>query len=252
MDLLRRQRGPSDERPAGAGSTRARNLALAEKVGSTGDMVVGCSACFTSFQRTNKAVSDPAVLARVNQALEVEGLTYHGSIRVRHLLDVLANDFGPEVIAAHVKRPLSQLKVAPYYGCQTIRPDSSFDDGQNPFSMVKLLEALGAKVHHHLREAACCGTALLTTKSEVGFRIVGEILEAASPADCLAVVCPMCHMNLDSYQDKVSQAMGKTLSKIPVMFLPQLIGLAFGLSEHELLFKRHVVPVEPVLSKVVD
>ena len=231
----------------------ARNLALAEKMSDSRTdsrtMVVGCSACFTSFARTNAAIADPATLARVNQALEVENLSYGGTVTVRHMLDILANDFGTAAIAAKVVRPLTGLKVAPYYGCQTIRPYSSFDDGQRPWSMNGILEALGATVYHHLQEASCCGTALLTTKPELGLRIAGGILEAALPADCIATVCPMCHMNLDSYQDKVSRVLAKPI-KIPVTFLPQLIGIAFGLPEKEMQFKRHVVPVEPVLAKV--
>jgi heterodisulfide reductase subunit B len=227
----------------------ARNLALAEKMGNSRTMVVGCSACFTSFARTNAAVADPVALARVNQALEVENLSYGGAITVRHMLDVLANDFGTAAIAAKVKRPLTGLKVAPYYGCQTVRPYAQFDDSQHPWSMTGILEALGATVYHHLQEATCCGTALLTTKPELGLRIAGGILQSALPADCIATVCPMCHMNLDSYQDKVSRVLAKPI-RIPVTFLPQLIGIAFGLSEKEMQFKRHVVPVEPVLAKV--
>ena len=89
----------------------------------------------------------------------------------------------------------------------------------------------------------------MTTKPEIGLGIVGTILEDASPADCIATVCPMCHMNLDSYQDKVSQVMGKKFH-MPVVFLPQLIGLAFGVPEEQLLFKRHMVPVGPALAKL--
>jgi heterodisulfide reductase subunit B len=227
----------------------ARNLALAEKMSSSRTMAVGCSACFTSFARTNVAVADPAMLARVNQALEVENLSYAGTITVRHMLDILANDFGPAAIAAKVVRPLTGLKVAPYYGCQTVRPYAHFDDTQHPLSMNAILEALGATVYHHLQEATCCGTALLTTKPELGLRIAGSILEAALPADCITTVCPMCHMNLDSYQDKVSRVLGKPI-RIPVTFLPQLIGVAFGLPEKEMQFKRHMVPVEPMMAKV--
>ncbi len=227
----------------------ARNLALAERAQGGGDLLVGCSACFTNFGRVTAAAADPAVLKRINQALDVEGLTYKRTIQARHLLDVLANDFGPEAIKARVKRPLTGLTVAPYYGCQTVRPYTAYDDAQHPTSMVGILEALGATVHHHLHEATCCGTALLTTKPHVGFSIVGEILEGASPADCLAAVCPMCHMNLDSYQDKASGAMGKRLN-IPVLFLPQLIGLAFDLPANVLQLRRHLVSAAPVLAKI--
>jgi len=228
----------------------ARNLALAEQAGNGREVLTVCSACYTNFRRTAAAIaSQPRLLDTINQALEVEGLTYHGTAQARHLLDVLANDFGPEAIAAHVQRPLTGLTVAPYYGCQTVRPYSPFDDGQRPTSMLGVLEALGVTVHRHNREASCCGTSLLTTKPQVGFQMVGTILEASSPADCIVTVCPMCHFNLDSYQDKVSQLVGRPL-RIPVLFLPQLMGLAFGLPESALMFKRHVVSVSPALARL--
>lgn len=227
----------------------ARNLALAEQDGEARDVFTGCSSCFTNLQRANLAARNPATLAKINQALEVEGVTFHGTLQARHLMDVLANDVGPEKIKPLIRRPLTGLKVAPYYGCQTVRPYSSFDDGQHPTSMIGILQALGVTIHHHLREATCCGTALLTTKPDVGFRMVGEILEESSPADCIVTICPMCHLNLDSYQDKASKVMGKPFS-IPVLFLPQLIGLALGLPDDQLLLKRHVVPVTPMLTRL--
>ena len=230
----------------------ARNLALAEQVSNGRDLLAVCSACYTNFRRTAVAIaSQSGLLDTINQALEVEGLAYHGTVTARHLMDILANDFSLEAIAARVQRPLTGLTVAPYYGCQTVRPYSPFDDDQRPTSMVGILEALGATVHRHNREASCCGTSLLTTKPEVGLQMVGEILEASSPADCIVTVCPMCHMNLDSYQDKVSQMTGRPL-RIPVLFLPQLMGLAFGLPESALMFKRHVVPVRPVLARLSE
>lgn len=229
----------------------ARSLALAERVGDRLEMLAICSACYTNFRRTAAAVaSNAGLLATINQALDVEGLTYHGTAQARHLLDVLANDFDSEAIAARVRQRLTGLTVAPYYGCQTVRPYSPFDDDQRPTSMVTILEALGVTVHHHPYEASCCGTSLLMTKPEVGFKMVGTILEACSPADCIVTVCPMCHMNLDSYQDRASRAVGKLLH-IPVLFLPQLIGLAFGLPESTLMFHRQIVPFSPVLARIL-
>jgi heterodisulfide reductase subunit B len=228
----------------------ARNLALAEQMGGGSDMIAVCSACYTNFRRTAGAIAtDPSLLAKINQALETEGLTYRGTARARHILDILANDFDLDSIAARVRRPLTDLVVAPYYGCQTVRPYSPFDDDQRPRSMVGILEALGATVHHHPCEASCCGTSLVMTKPEVGIKMAGTILQACSAADCIVAVCPMCHMNLDSYQDKASRLMGQSLH-IPVVFLPQLIGLAFGLPESELMFQRHVVSVETALRRL--
>jgi heterodisulfide reductase subunit B len=115
--------------------------------------------------------------------------------------------------------------------------------------MIGLLEALGVTIHRHPYEASCCGTSLVMTKPEVGIQMAGTVLQACSPADCIVTVCPMCHMNLDSYQDKASRAMGESLS-IPILFLPQLIGLAFGLPESAMMFHRHVVPVQQALESL--
>jgi heterodisulfide reductase subunit B len=228
----------------------ARNLALAEQMGGNRDLLAVCSACYTNFRRTANAIAfDPSLLATINQALEVEGVAYHGTIRTRHLLDILANDFDVESIAARVQRPLTGLVVAPYYGCQTVRPYSPFDDDQKPNSMVAILKALGATVHSHPHEASCCGTSLVMTKPEVGIQMAGTILQACSKAHCIVAVCPMCHMNLDSYQDKASRIMGQSL-RVPVLFLPQLMGLAFGLPESTLMLRRLVVSPESILQQV--
>ena len=227
----------------------ARNLALAEQAEEKADLLVICSACYTNFRRTSEAVAaDPSLLETVNQALEVEGLTYRGTARARHVMDVLANDFALESVVERVTRPLVGLTVAPYYGCQTVRPYSPFDNDQRPTSMVALLEALGVTVHRHNRGAYCCGTSLQMTKPEVGVSMAASVLEACEPADCVVTVCPMCHFNLDSYQDKTTK-MSDQSRRIPILFLPQLMGLAFGLPESTLMFKRHVVSVQPVLER---
>ena len=229
----------------------ARNLALAEQNWEGWDVLTVCSACYTNFRRTTEAARDSATLETINQVLEVEGVTYHGQAVARHVMDVLANDFTVEEIKALVKHPLEGLTIAPYYGCQTVRPYSPFDNDQRPTSMIAVLEALGATVHSHNREASCCGTSLMTTKPELGVKMTSSVLAACEPADCVAVVCPMCHMNLDSYQGKVAQELGHTVN-IPILFLPQLMGLAFGLPEGDLMFERHVVSVKPVLEKLTE
>ncbi len=228
----------------------ARNLALAEQIDEDLTIVAGCSACFTNFRRTHEAVHrDRALLEEINRALEVEDLTYRGKAQVRHLMDVVANDFSSQEIEAHVQRPLTDLVVAPYYGCQTVRPFSPYDDDQAPTSMLHVLEALGATIHRHNREASCCGTSLLMTKQEVGVDMVAEILDACDGADCVVTVCPMCQLNVEGYQDKVSKVLGRRVN-MPVLFLPQLMGLAFGLPDDVLLFDRHIVSVKPVLSRL--
>jgi heterodisulfide reductase subunit B len=228
----------------------ARNLALAEQATGNGrgdasrQLVASCSACYVNLRKVEEKVNeDSALLERINQVLSVDGLTYAGQIRVRHLLDVLANDVGPEALAAKVKHPLEGMRVAPYYGCQTIRPYSPFDSDFYPESMDHLLTALGAEVYPNPMKAACCGGTLMTTKREVGVKLVTDLLEAVEGADCLVTVCPLCQMNLESYQGLVQKALGHPVH-IPVLYLTQLLGLALDLPQEQLGLKHNIVPLE--------
>ena len=222
----------------------ARNLALAEKLNGNSQLVASCSACYVNLRKVEESVkSDAALLDRINQALDVDGLHYAGKIQVRHLLDVIANDVGTEAIAARVKRPLTGLRVAPYYGCQTVRPYSPFDAPYLPETMDTVLASLGVQVHDNPLKAACCGGTLSTTKREVGLKLVSDLFRAVEGADCIVTVCPLCQMNLESYQGQVSKQLGQPLH-MPVLYLTQLLGLAFGLPEKELGLKHNIVPLK--------
>ena len=232
----------------------ARNLALAEKAaegrtngtGARVQVVAACSACYVNLRKVEERVADDAAsLERINQALGVEGLQYSGRTHVRHLLDVIANDVGPDAIAARVTYPLRGLRIAPYYGCQTVRPYSPFDAPDFPESMNGILGALGASVHPNPLQAACCGGTLMTTKREVGVQLVTELLRAVDGADCVVTVCPLCHMNLEAYQRLVSKKVGHQVH-VPILYLTQLLGFAFGLSAEQLGLKHNIVPFDPL------
>jgi heterodisulfide reductase subunit B len=212
----------------------ARNLALGERMDIDGDFLIPCSACYLNLRRVEEHVrQDEDLLDKINEALSEEGLQYKGGIKVRHLLDVIATDFDPSKIAAKVTHKLSGFSVAPYYGCQALRPYGSFDDAEQPRSMEPVIEALGAKVHHWTMGGKCCGAALMSTKKDVAVELTGAILKEAKGADCIVTVCPMCQMNLEAYQDTISKARGEDLG-ISILYLPQLMGLAFDLPENEL------------------
>jgi len=212
----------------------ARNLALAEKTGIPADFLVPCSACYLNLMRTCDLIAHNALTGElVNEVLKEEGLAYHGGRRVRHLLDVLARDVGAEKISSAAKRSLSGLTVAPYYGCQALRPYAVFDNPERPTSMDALIRALGADVHNWSMGAKCCGAGLMTTKDEVALDLVADILDAAQGADCIVTVCPMCQMNLEISQKKVSKMRGRDL-EISVLYLPQLIGLGMELPDEGL------------------
>jgi heterodisulfide reductase subunit B len=207
----------------------ARNLALGEKILPNSDFLVPCSACYLNLRRVKDHVQrDDRLLPKINEALKEEGMQYEGKARVRHLLDVLVTDYDAHAIRPLVKQNLSGIRVAPYYGCQVLRPYCSFDSPEQPGSMEPLIEATGAEVFPWTMGGKCCGAALMTTKKEVALNLTGAILKAAKGADCIVTVCPMCQMNLEAYQKAVSKSRGEDLG-ISILYLPQLLGVAFGL-----------------------
>jgi heterodisulfide reductase subunit B len=212
----------------------ARNLAIAEKTGDVGDVLVPCSACYLNLKKVEEETrSNSDVLEQLNLILQADQLQLRGRMQVRHFLDVLARDFGPEAIRSNLKRALRDFRIAPYYGCQCLRPYAVFDDPENPHSMEPLIEATGAQVHPWKMGGKCCGASHMNTKMEVGMELVAGILRAARGADAIVTVCPMCQMNLEAYQQKISHRQRENLT-MTILYLSQFIGLALGLTEHQL------------------
>ena len=208
----------------------ARNLALAERNEALSDILVPCSACYLNLKRVEETLkSDPGGQVELNQVLEAEALQIQGRKRVRHLLDVLSRDVGPEGISKKRKKRLGPLRVAPYYGCQCLRPYAVFDDPEKPRSMEALIEATGAVVHDWHMGAKCCGASHITTEMDVGLKLVAAILKDARGADAIVTVCPMCQMNLEAYQGKIARQAKEPLA-VTVLYLPQLLGLCLGIS----------------------
>jgi heterodisulfide reductase subunit B len=228
----------------------ARNLALAEARPERADLLVPCSSCYLNLRRVEDHVERDKTLApKINAALEEEKLRYRGGLKDRHLMDVLSRDFTPADYQSRVKRPLTGLTIAPYYGCQALRPYCNYDDPERPRSMEPLIEALGGRVLTWEMGPKCCGAALMTTKKEIALELSGAILQAARTADCVVTICPMCQLNLEGFQGAVSKFKGEDL-KLPILYLPQLIGLAFGLSAKELGLGLNLALPKTFLQKI--
>ena len=231
-------------------SLSARNLALAEQTAADGQLLVPCSACYLNLKKAHDALrNDADHRASINAALAAVNLAATGSVKVRHLLDVLGVALGEQHLGPLVTRSLSGLTVAPYYGCQCLRPYPEFDDPERPISMEPLIEAPGATVHPWEMAARCCGASLVSTQPDAGLKRVGAILKAARGADLIVTVCPMCQMNLDAWQAKVSRMAAEDLS-ITVLYLPQLLGLAMGLDTHDLGLDLNLAVLERFRKKV--
>jgi heterodisulfide reductase subunit B len=227
----------------------ARNLALLD--GDLDQVVTPCSLCYVNLRRTLRALDGGGDLrAWVDDALAAGGLSYRrAGLSVRHLLDVVVNDVGVDSIAAKVTRPLYGLRVAPYYGCLTVRPGTGFDDPEQPASLDRLLRALGAEVVDFSLKADCCGGHMSLISAEVAYSLLRRLLQHATQqgADLVVTVCPMCQLNLDAHQQRVNRHFG-TDFRLPVLFFTQAIGLALGMSPEALGIGREIVPAAPVLE----
>jgi len=224
----------------------SRNLAIAEKMGHQ-ELMAPCSACYLVLNKTKKYLKEsPAVHRVVQEALQSGGLSYSGNVPIRHPLDVLVNTIGLDAIKKRVKRPLKGLKVAPYYGCQIVRPYATFDSAENPTTMDRLLEALGASVVRFPLKTRCCGASLTGTLPEPGLLCTYIILKEAIKrgADVIATVCPLCQFNLDGYHDKIAAKWEPV--PIPTLYFSQLMGLAFGLPAEQLGLHRCIIPMKPL------
>lgn len=225
-----------------------RNLAIAEKTNL--DLLAPCSACFLVLNKAQRYIKEyPKIAQTLECGFKAAGLEYHGTAKVRHPLDVLVNDIGLDQIKLRIKTPLTGLKVAPYYGCQIVRPYATFDLMYYPVTMDKLLRAIGAEVVEYPLKTRCCGGSQKGTLPEVGLSLIHILLKEAQRrgAQIVSTICPLCQFNLDAFQDEASRKYGEI--RLPVVYFTQLIGLAFGLSAKELGLGRNIVPSKPVLAK---
>jgi heterodisulfide reductase subunit B len=225
----------------------ARNLALAEKEGL--DFVAPCTGCYKNAYFTNAYLKeDPDLADHINYALEADDLHYDGTLAVRHLIEVFIEDVGYEEIEAKVSRPLRGLRVAPYYGCQLVRPRKDHEDTENPQFLEKLLSSIGAKPIDYHSKVRCCGGSLIITNRDAALDMVYVLLKDAidHEADVIATLCPMCNVNLELYQKQVNQHYGTDFS-IPVMFFTQLLGLALGIAPGRLGIGKELVSMAPSL-----
>jgi heterodisulfide reductase subunit B2 len=227
----------------------ARNLALVD--GKTEQLVAPCAACYLNLKKTDQLMVDhPDMGAKVNEALAAGGLHYDpGRLQVRHMLDVICDDIGEEAVRDKVVQPLSGLRVAPYYGCQVVRPISNDDNPEYPMKMDRLFQWLGAEVVDYPVKAHCCGGHMTQISESQAFELIRRLLQSAQDydADLILCMCPMCQLNLDAFQGRVN-GFFNTSFNIPIVYFTQMLGVAFGIDAKKLGIGKELVSVKPVLD----
>ena len=234
----------SEKNPLLADALNARSIAIAEKQDL--DLVTICSTCQGILKKTENHVdSDPVYKEKVNHVLEEGGHHYAGGkIKIQHFANVLGTEEGLKLLRDKVKRPLTGLKTAAFYGCYVLRPSglSLYEDPDNPTGMEEIFEILGATPVYYDSRTKCCGFPIIMMNKNASHDMAGNALIDAidSGADCVVTGCPLCHLSLDAYQPEIDR-MNKKGCSIPILHLPQLVALALGYSPQELGMDRHII-----------
>ena len=235
-----------------ADTLNARTFALAQQ--TDGAMMINiCSTCQGSMSECQERLDASSDYREsINGNLREERLRYERGVVNKNLAWVLVEDLGLDELRSRVKRPLENLRVGPFYGCYIVRPTDRLgidDDHPRHVYLHRIIEALGGTVIDYAGQYKCCGFPIITMNKEASLKQAGRHLGDAvdADADCLVTPCPLCHLNLDFQQPLAEKVAGRDLN-MPVLHLPQLVGLALGLSPKELGMNKHAVKPTSVID----
>ncbi len=224
-----------------------QNLAIYEQSGFS-EVLAPCIACYARFKAAQYDIRRDAELRQ--KVDEKIGYTFQDRVAVKSLLDVLGERVGLDAIAKRVSKPLRDLKVVAYYGCLLTRPPkvTGAAHPENPMEMEHIVESMGATALDWSYKLDCCGGSLSLTRTDIVLKLTRKIIENAQAvgADVMVTACPMCHINIDTRQAPLN------LEKpMPILFITQLMGLAFGLNPHSLGLEKHMVDTRPIVDRVM-
>ena len=239
-----------------ADALNARNFAMAQRLGLP--LINICSTCQGVQSLAQQRLRKNAQLAaRVNETLADEGLQYdaEAGLEVKNFLWVLVEDLGLEKLRGLVKKPLTGLKAGPFYGCYILRPSRILGMAEHPdrdHYLEQVIEAVGCTLVTYEGQDKCCGFPIMTINKKNSLAMAANHLSEAQSegADCLVTPCPLCHLNLDAQQPDAAKYATVDGLEVPILHLPQLIGLALGIDAKELRVDRHVISTRKVLSRL--
>src|SRR5205814_8338668 len=173
--------------------------------------------------------TDAALGGREADHLETAGgPRYSGNVEVRHLLWELAEGEGYELLKKAAHKGLKGLRVAPFYGCQILRPSKilGFEDPDRPWSLERIIEACGGEAVDYPAKIKCCGFPIIQAREDTALAELIQPIEQAmeAGADAMVTPCPLCHLSLDAWQSKLKKQTGKDFA-MPILHLSQLVGV---------------------------
>ncbi len=238
-----------------ADTLNARTFALAQnEIANGAEMMMNiCSTCQGAQSECQERLDASAEYRDViNGHLAPEDLNYTQGITNKNFLWMLVEEIGLDELAKKVKRPLTNLRVGPFYGCYIVRPVERIgisDEQPRDRYLERVIETLGGTVVEYAGSQKCCGFPISLMQKETSMRMAGQHLSDAknAQADCLVTPCPLCHLNLDMQQPVIDRTIKSNL-QMPVLHLPQMVGLALGLEPKQLGMGKHVVKPTAVID----
>ncbi len=223
----------------------ARNMAIAEQSSPDQDIVATCAACWLNARETKeRLLENETLMTETNEALAEAGLKYEAKQDIRHMVEVLIEDFGYEELGKPMKKPLEDMRIAGYVGCQTNRPFGIHGESfENPVYLDKLVETMGGEpIPEYDQKVSCCGGALAFSEREKSQELIRDIIESAYDrnAEMIVTPCPVCQMNVEIYQGQINKRFG-TKFEMPVVYYSQLMGVAYGKSSKEVGLDAQVI-----------
>lgn len=232
----------------------ARNLGLAEREGL--DIITLCPGCAGTLKKVNRMLrEDKHLLGEINAHLKEAGLEFKGTIKAKHILEVLRDDVGVKRIKEAVVRPLTGLKVAEHNGCHIVRPKEfiGFDDPEDPETLKMLIEATGATCLDYMDETECCGAPSVGVNDKIALQLARDKLKNIKSvgAQAMITICAFCHIMYDTNELRIEKMFNETYG-IPVLHYPQLLGLAMGFKPEELAFNELRIDASKLIKQIFE
>ncbi len=231
----------------------ARNLAIAAEKNE--NICTLCNACTSVLTEANKELTEKKeIKEKINEGLSKIGKKFKPGVQVKHFSRILYEDIGIEKIHGKIEKSLNKLSMSIHYGCHYLRPYElydGFDDAENPSTVENLVAVTGATVIDYRNKMDCCGGAILGVEERIALSMAKQKLDhiTANKVDALVTICPFCSIMYEDNQKKIESTFNVDYH-LPVLYYPQVLGLALGIDPKQLGFRLNKVKINPVLEKV--